>query len=456
MEICVNRLKLAIIMAVLCISVACGGHSSAGKEGTAPSLAGSVTVTPPNYTQANFWVAYQDGDNPWHVATASGGAYTFNVTNSAGRYGVAVVASSGTTTTSVNGWIYQMTRADAAQVDLSSLNSYTLASVSGLVSGTSGTDTVSLKIRGSSQTLLAGTSSYTFNAPIGQANLIAARKPNGGTIADCLIVNRNQTISGPATLPALDFNTGWPLIPQTSSVSGAVSGETVTSFVNWVTPTTFVTLATGSVSTLTFNAVPVANQQAEDFHVVGARADSASGWYRLAGHYSKPASGFAVALPSAVNAPTFGFTGSTPYFRPTLAWTPLPGTQVTVLSAYDATNTAGWVQWSLTVSTAWLAGKTAPTYAFPDFANLAGWQNAWGFTSGDRINWNYTDRWTSSVDPGFFTGAPRPFKEGASYWYSAAVGTTTAAPSAPLVQSPLPLAPAFQHQTQEGYDGPES
>jgi hypothetical protein len=456
----VNRLKSILTLAGFSLLLACGGGSSSGNGGSTPSLAGSVTVTPPNYTGYNFWVACQDGDGPWTLATASSGSYTFNVANSAGRYGVVLVAelpnfSGGTIPNYVSGSIYHLTRAEVTRVDLSGLLSYSTASVSGLVSGTTGTDTVSLKIREMTQTLLAGTSNYTFNAPMGQANLLAIRRPNGGMIADRLIVSRKQTISGPGTLPTLDFNSGWTLLPQASSASGAVSGETVTSFVNWITPTTFITLATTSTSTLAFNAVPVGNQEAEDFHVVGARADSASGWYRLAGYYSKPASGFAITLPPAVTAPALGSAGSSPYYRPTLTWAPLPGTQVMMLTARDTTSP---VQWMLTVSAGWLAGKAAPSYSFPDLSTLAGWKNAWGFTPGHTISWNYTNRWTSTVDPGFFTGVPRSFKEGISYWYSAAVGTAVAAPStpaAPATPSALPLDLAFHHQTQTFLEGPE-
>ncbi len=415
----------------LILTLACGGGGGGGSASATVQpgggSAGTVTVLPPQFAGLSNWVAYQDGSGPWTVATPSGGQYTFTVTDPAGRYGLAVVSSDTATGTpsSMIGSIYHLTRTEASLVDLSNRKVYSTASLSGTLAGTVSGDTVLVRMRGKSTTLASGTTAFSFGAPQGQADLIAVRKPGGGT-AEAVLVARDVPVLASGSAIALDFATGWVLQPRSASLSGALlPNESSLIGVSYLTPTTSASLASASGNALSFNAVPAANLAPGDFHVITGQAlDAVTGASRRAGVYSKAATAGSLTLPPPTPVPTFGAAGGAPYARPQLSWAPLAGTKQTYWFAYD---TSTYASWDLTLSSGWLAGNAAPTYTFPAFTSLAGWNNGWGFTPGATLAWSYYNLSLSTPDPGWYTGGPRTYQDGATFWISMAQGTAVAA-----------------------------
>lgn len=423
------------------LSLACGGSgSSSSNSKESASQAGSVTVIPPSISSSNYWVAYQDDDGPWQVAAPSGSSYTFNVTNAAGRYGVVLVDEASAL---VYGSILHLTRKEASRVDFSNQVAYATTTDSGSVAGLSSADTGTVMLRRRGWQLPAGATSYSLSrVPPVASDLLAIRKAGGGP-ADRMVTLRNYSHTGPS-IPGIDFNQGWSLSPQSLSVGGTLdSGETLTTYASWITPTTSIMLASASGSALAFNAVPPAYQAAGEIHAAGGyAANYTTGTRRYAVAYSKSAQGISLTLPPQANVPSFGSAGTTPYFRPTLSWRPLPNTLNTYIWADDTTSNN--MQWDFSVSAGWLAGNAAPTYTFPDLTALQGWKNTWGFVPGHTLSWSYSNRWSSAPDQGFYTLGVRSFAEGSTYWSSYVTGslTASAAPAAQPLQAmmgaPLP------------------
>ncbi len=412
------------------LALACGGG---GGSKTSTAAGGTVTVLPPQFDGDAYWVAYQDGSGPWKVVGPSNGKYTFTVTDPAGRYGMALIDEEpgSPTPAYVDGQVHYFTLAEVSQIDYSSFRLLTSAVVTGSVSGLQAADTARVHVRTRAANVAAGGSSYNFLAFSGTHNLAAIRQAGGGA-ADRLVVLRN--ISLPSSVPPIDFaSQGFALTPQSATATGEDSGDSVVTYANWLTPNTSTNLAIATGNALAFNALPAANHQADETHFIGARAtQSATGKTCLAGRYTKSPVGVAITLPAKINSPVFGTAVTTPYYRPTLSWSPIAGSLASDVFAADTTN---HIYWSATFSAGWLAGNTATSYTFPDFSGLAGWNNAWGFAYGSSLSWSFANRWTSSPDAPFFVNIARSHPEGERFWRSY-MNLSTTATLAPQTISP--------------------
>jgi len=405
----------------LALALACGGGGGSKAPATSGGGSGSggtVTVLPPVLPGDIFWVAYQDGNGPWKVANASGGQYTFTVTDPSGRYGLAFVdvVPGPSAPSDVFASLYYFTRSEVSQLDFSSIQILSSATVSGNVTGLAPSDTGTVKVRSRTASLPAGAVGYNFTAWGGSQDVVAIRKA-GGLTPDRLIVSRNLTITPGGWLPTLDFATqGYALVPQTASAMGGDAGDAITTYANWIAPKTSISLGAASGTTLAFNALPAANHLSDETHFIGAQAlQSGTTKGCLAGKYTKSPIGVVNTVPAKVATPLFGTAITSPYYRPTISWAPFPGALLSWIYAQDYTN---YIFWDASFSAGWLAGNTASSYTLPDFSGLAGWDNAWGLRPGSTLDWRFQNSWTSSPNAAFYLGTPGTHPEGESYWRS--------------------------------------
>ncbi|HJV89211.1 MAG TPA: hypothetical protein VJ623_02815 [Holophagaceae bacterium] len=429
--------------ASLALGLACGGGG--GSHAPAPQN-GPVTLIQPHYEGDSYWLAVQDGDGPWQVLDAVDGRYTFTVTNPSGRYAVALVD---VTPSPFMAWsqMFHLTRAEADTIDLSTLSYPTPVWVYGSVFGLQGNDIAAIKAHAGSTSITGPATTYSMNATAGTQDLVAVRRPFGTYSADRLAVVRNLTLTDGA-LPELNFDTqGIVLTPATAATTGGDVGDSVDTYVNWVSPTTSITLnGVSGGAPLSFNAVPASNLQPQELHFVGGQASqSATQKYARSGIYTKSPNQASNALKPKINAPTFGTALTSPYYRPTLSWTPLGGSQSSDIYVSDRTNA---IYWNVHFSAGWLAGAHGSAFTFPDFSALAGWSNTWAFTPGNTLSWTFQNRATTVPTPAFYLDMVRPHPEGERVWWSwmNLSATATLAPQrvvtpeaqVPLIKNPHP------------------
>ena len=191
-----------------------------------------MTVTLPDATGQSFWMAYQDGGGAWQTLQALPGPMTFNITDSRGHYGVAVVSYD---SHGIDGDIYHFTRSEVTALDLPRRSSLGIPSVRGILSGVAAADTSPVSSSSHAIRLAAGATSYYLRAPSTSTDLIAVRNPEGGA-ADRLVVTRDFILNGATTLPTFDFSTqGIQLAPTFISQSGSAPGESLLTYAKWMT-----------------------------------------------------------------------------------------------------------------------------------------------------------------------------------------------------------------------------
>jgi hypothetical protein len=80
------------------------------------------------------------------------------------------------------------------------------------------------------------------------------------------------------------------------------------------------------------------------------------------------------------------------------------------------------LEWDVHLSKGWLGTTGTPSYTFPNFSGLSGWNDAWGLPFGQDLFWQLGSRQTTHVDPGFYFQGVRTFAAGNTAWESSANG----------------------------------
>jgi len=355
--------------------------------------------------------------------------YSFQVSDPSGRYGLVVVDvyPLGDGTYGYFGMLEHFTLAEVRTLDYSAWGPVSTASVLGTVSGLTSSDGARIATGSYSKTLSPGVSGGLLSATVGNSDFLAARLPGMGP-ADALVVRRAYPVAATAGASVeFHFPDGWVLVPQTCTVAGLTPAESLNLSVEWRTATTPIKLAEATVSSMLFNAVPSDRMQPGEMHVLTATAKDSTDWtYRYARAYSLSAVGVSLPLPSVCPVPTFGTGSGSVYYRPTVAWTALEGAMVHDL---DIGDTYEFLDWSIHLSKGWLGTSPSPTYTFPDFSSVSGWNSAWGLPFGRDLYWDFSQRQTTSADAGFYFNGPRSYSAGHSEWESMRYGGVNVAAS---------------------------
>lgn len=415
--------RLLWVCLALMTLFACGGGGGSASSRPAGDPVNMVTVTlpPPAASGGSYWVAFQDGLGPWKVLTGTPSGpntTTFKslVNDPTGRYGIVVVDvyPLGGGQNGYYGMLEHFTLSEVRTLDFSAWAPVAKASVSVALSGLSSADGARISTGDTTKTFNPGVIGGLMSANTGAADFVAARLPGMGP-ADVIAIRRAHPVpvTGPVQV-AFDFITGWSLIPQTATMSNVAAPETPSFLVDWMMPSTSIRLAGGNGTTFAFNAVPVDRMLPGELHVLTARGtDPALPGYRQATAYSLSVANTDLPLPPALPLPTLGAANLGTYYRPALAWTNLPGAMVHDLAFGDVYE---FLDWDVHLSAGWLGSGGTPSFTFPEFVGLSGWNSAWGLPFGRDLYWNLSERQTTHADSGFYFRGPRAFKAGNTAW----------------------------------------
>ncbi len=354
-----------------------------------------------------LWFAVQDGSGPWTQVVGVNDTYTFTLNSD--KAGIAYVTGDafGNYQTS----LFYMTSANLGILGGSQCESpgETTKTVHGSVAGLSLTDQATITLGGAYASVL-GTLAPTFtlqNVAQGIQDLIAARTATtvggGGPVqeVDKLLFRRGLNPPDGSTLDVLDFGGAEAFDPVTRNLTidnlGTDEAAVGLSYFtdHGASASLFSGLAAGASQT--FPAVPGARQEAGDLHILsvtaapaGAGADHTRGVTSM----FHDAADQTVSLGPDLGTVAVSTVANAPYLR--------LRAQYTIQSEYDG----AWVLnlgpeagngVSFVVTAGYLGGGGAFDQTVPDFSGVAGWQDAWGMTSGASVNWFMSATgWTSS------------------------------------------------------------
>lgn len=339
----------------------------------------TVTVTivhhPLNPSQYAFFVAYQDGDQAWALATrGAGDTYSFPVADPAGRYGTAI----GCLTPAFAGVsLFYATVGELATItndlgqcgDAAPPNTVT---VSGTITGTAGEQTdVSYYLNGAVADPVTG--AYVMTVYPGTHDLFVVR----GAPVDRLAIVRDLAVSADTTvdvgLPAVGFApvTFGATLPLSGGETGQVQG-------GFITNGGGLNLGVDQTSPFTYFSIPPAARQPSDVFWAYGRATGTN--------QSQSVQMFMAAPMDVTLVPAEPITGvsttvatSQPYIRLGVTWGVYPG--ATELGWSASQSSVGWSLRELTAG--WLAGQTV--WEMPDLSAITGWDPRYQLTPGVEV-----------------------------------------------------------------------
>jgi hypothetical protein len=370
------------------------------------------------------WVAFQDGTGPWKKLEGTNGVYPFEVTNKAGKYGIAYICPKPAGSTSNRLPILEMRLFTLANLAMPRFGcnvaytgrppgwappSTTTFKLSGKVTGLAATETSTAQaftgLNGSSINIATdGTFSQSF--PQGKYNLMVGKtdkpdpsNPNPSIKFKKIIFERNLNLNADTTRN-FDFATqGFSLETKTVNFTGIEPGEQ-----GYASPVMFVggsyvslnsTFNSGvsSQSPLTSVDIFPENQlQTGDVYGMQLFVNGRQGRDQSVKGILETSSTFAssFALPNLLTLQVTS-EAETPYVRPKVTVNPpLSNTGLAALNlsedVYDATaKIVNQRIWNVLASGSWLG--TNSRFTAPDFSTLAGWNPDLGFKNLNDMGW---------------------------------------------------------------------
>lgn len=380
-------------------SLTVNGSGTAGNRTTPLTLAvtpaggGIVTLDFSNCSAADrpAWLAYQDGNGPWIVATPVSNVYTFTI---AGVRGGLTYVRTGVTTSTVAVQYYSQAEFGANAGLCPSPG--TPKTVNGTVAGFAGAEVGRASLGGGSTFLfsqLVGFPNFEIG-PVadGAQDLLVTHQPSFASLPDKAIIRRGLNLpNGGAIGATLDFGQPEAFAPITATitVTGLGAGETLTQAMSYqVASCQAAPLYVGQpVAGPAFTAagIPVAQQVATDFHGLLVFAhDQATKMSRSTTQYYHTFGARLVALPAVFPTPTITSLGG-PYKRLQAVYTLPADYQLSTSLAYnDQTATGKSVTIGATMA---YLGGSAVTLALPDYSALPGWDNSWAPGAANPADW---------------------------------------------------------------------
>ena len=366
----------------------------------------TVTVTVPETSvQYTLLFAYQDGDGDWAELTSSNGAYQFEVTNGAGRYGVALVCFH--TDDGYSPYLEPI----VLHATTSEFSTLTLPCIDALydypdqVEGTilTGTvinvdpaafPTVNLNAGGIGHGASA-LSNYEFNLGYlyeGVFDVVASIQNDNYKITR-LAIEHDVKVENGLGDATVDWGDSRDVQTFDLTIRGVAAGDDVnvdnhltTRNGTWASFTFTETKAAGSEHRTTYAAAPQEVLAPGDMHSLFVSATDAAGHTRsLMRNYSGAGEDLVVALPEgSLNLKaTRVTTGAYPRFE--LTWDDVGATLINAYIAYDTDELE--TGWSVFITPGWL---TERAYVLPDFSGLDSWDPAWNASEADLV---YTFNW---------------------------------------------------------------
>jgi hypothetical protein len=372
---------------------------------------GNVTVDFSTCAAANkpIWLAIQNGTSGWTQVTGTADVYRFTINQSKG--GIAYTTQSAAGATSVS--VQYFTQAELTAGTLVFCQVGGTKSLTGTVAGLATGDVAAISLGGATATA-ATNGAFTLNGVAnGNQDLLAFRYSFLGTGNERVILRRDQNLTG--TIPAIDFGASEAFAPATATgtITGAGSDQVVSTMQYFTGACVFGSLGTTLVTgtTFTMRGIPAAQQRASDYHQVFVAAAAGTTAQRIAFESFRTLANRTIALGPALPTPTV--TNLTAAYKRLQAVVTLPTEyQQSMTLTYTAANRSAIV----TASFGWLGSATA-TLAFPDFAGVGGWQDAWVPATSTTVNWTVTGTGTNVTSAAGFCA------EGAQLRSASVLGT---------------------------------
>jgi len=405
-----------------------------GLQPTSTSLSLVVTASPPgtgNVTwnfencaaaQRPIWLAaVGTGDPAFRRVSPNGNSFAFNIVTEGA---VAYVTQNGADNFTTN-FRYGLL---AELQSTSFCATGPVKTVNGTIAGYGTSTQAGVSLGSSFQLLFAPQSAFALtNVNPGALDLLATRSavnplnPAAGAQVNKMIARRAINAANGSTLPVLDFDAGEAFDPiaRSTTVNGAVAGETVFSSVNYITANGgFATLGQSTAAVgapLPFATVPAARQLATDLHVLTASATAANGsTTRSATRVFKESADQVVTLGPTLATPTINIFANYGYLSHRV--------QLARQAEYDDLWTLVYNQTGRTVVVTLPSSQIGASpfeFVFPDLRSVAGWQNAWGPVPGASTTYSFTVSGWSGATGGFFL----PYSEGALIHSATRTGT---------------------------------
>lgn len=377
-------------------------------------LAGCTSEPPPDVTTVTVtladgheafvqFVAYQDGDGAWTELEPTDGAYRFDVTDDAGRYGVAVVCYHPDDE-------FQPTLEPVVlHATISELYTLTLPCTAALdedpdqVEGTLLTGQVinvdpavhaSLYVNaggwGHDTTALQN---YEFSVGFmydGVFDLIAAVRDEDYHMSR-LAIQHDVVVAGGGTA-TIDWDTSREVETFGLTIHGITPGDYIeidaslrTKNDTWAGFTYEVATINASSHATTYSAAPQALLAPGDLQSLWVASEDGDRQLRMAVRYFTAGEDLDVTLPEGKLNPQASTLPAGAYPRLAIEWDDVGSTLINVYLSHltDELDTG----WELFLTSGWL---TENAYTLPDFSGLESWDPAWNVSEGDvydTYNW---------------------------------------------------------------------
>ncbi len=355
---------------------------------------GNVTYNFCSISGLPAFVAYQDGNGPWVRATAgANNSYSFNIAS--GRGGVAYVVTSGIGS-DMDVEFGSVAELNGFGSDDCDGTTNTGRTFTGTVAGAGPTDFVSIVAGGAfTQVVTAASPNFTIeNVANGPFDLLATRFSLLGG-AGKFFIRRNLNPPNNSALPTIDFNSADAFDPvQRSLTINNSLGQDLTSTGLYVLQggsggaVYFADFGASSATSRPWFGVPDAKRAPGDFHVLSVIALSPQNNQdtRSISRVFREATDQTLTLPAvlgATNITSLGASGGNARLR----------ASYTKQADYGNLWVAGYSQSAASITILATSNYfTGPTVELdvPDLAGLAGWNPAWGLSSGANTIWTFS------------------------------------------------------------------
>lgn len=384
----------------------------------------SVTIEDGHEVFVQF-VAYQDGDGAWAELEPADGAYRFEVTDAAGRYGVALVCYHPDDVFEPN------LEPIVLHATIDELSTLTLPCIEALyddpdqVDGTlltgrvvnvdpvvHGSLNVSAGRWGHDTTALQN---YEFSVGFmydGVFDVIAAVRDEGYAVSR-LAIEHDVEVTGGGTA-MVDWGTSHEVETFDLTIHGITPGDTIeldahlrTKNDTWAGFTYDVATVNTSTLATNYSAAPQAVLAPGDLHSLWIGAEDADRQMRMVARHFTAGKDLEVTLPEGnLNLQATALPGGA-YPRLAIKWDDVGATLISAHISYDTDELdAGW---ELFLTPGWL---TENAYTLPDFSGLESWDPTWNVSEDDvydTYNWfsAYFEPTEQALDSTIYWNEPR-------------------------------------------------
>lgn len=349
------------------LALALGGCSDdSGGNSTITFTAGPTPLT---------FAAAQVAEGPWQVITPSTDG-KYRIAADGPTYGIVAVCGESSTVTVLHATTSETT---TPNVDCSSWNVETPATLMGTISGSETASLVIASVQASAQ------GSYSRMAPVGTWDVFALDRPSTPT----KIIRKNDVtlVESAPTVLDFDFATeGFAPERHTVTFQGLETGETTTVWGDLRTTHGGTWVPVSMSNDGSYQGLPASELRADDILRVSAMALTPDGSNRQVRRWVAATDDFSAALSPMPTAWPVGADTPDPYLRMRAAIpSELDADRVDLV--YSQQQGSGSMMWNATLSSGYIAAASLDAYTLPDLSALEGFMSNWMLDPGSSVDW---------------------------------------------------------------------